>query len=161
MHTMDKTEFLEKNIFLNLKNANDGFDTESVHYFSESDFQIVLERIEKLGIGIFEIKPWIDGAFLDVKVHDEYRKKATDPAWYKKSFAQFKKQQENLLYSATFKISDKLLHRKHIVEEGEEELSLIERIDKKVADAELKKEKKKAEQLKKDSESNKEENINR
>lgn len=151
---MDKTEFLEKNIFLNLKNSNDGFDTEETLYFSESDFEIVLQRIEKLGIGIFEIKPFIDGTFLEAKGHEPYRKKATDSGWYKKAFAQFKKQQADLLYSATYKVSDKLLSRKNTAEEGEEELSLIQRLHKKEAEAEVKKEKKKALKLKEEENTN-------
>ncbi len=117
---MEKTEFLEKNIFLNLKNLNDGFDSDSIRYFSESDFEIVLERIEKLGIGIYGIKPWLEGDFFDVKLNEDYRKKATDPKWYKKAFSEFKKQQPKLQYSATYKVSDKLLNRQNTI--GNKEL---------------------------------------
>jgi hypothetical protein len=108
---MEKTEFLEKNIFLNLENLNDEFNSDSILYFSESDFEIVLERIEKLGIGIYGIEPRLEGDVFEVKLNEHYRKKATDPKWYKKAFSEFKKQQPNLQYSATFKVSDKLLNR--------------------------------------------------
>lgn len=111
MYIMEKTEFLEKNIFLNLENLNDDLDLDSTRYFSESDFEIVLERIEKLGIGIYGIEPRLEGEFFDVKGNEDYRKKATDPKWYKKAFSEFKKQQANLQYSATYKVSDKLLNR--------------------------------------------------
>ncbi len=111
MYTMEKTEFLEKNIFQNLKNINDGFDSDAIHYFSESDFESVLERIEQFGIGIYEMKPRQEEDFLDVKVNEDYRKKATDPKWYKKAFSDFKKQQANMKYSASYKVSDKLLSR--------------------------------------------------
>ena len=120
LYNMEKTEFLEKNIFLNLENLNDEFDTDSLHYFSESDFEIVLERIEKLGIGIHEIRPRLEGEALDSKPNEDYRKKATDPKWYKKAFSEFKKQQPNLQYSATYKVSDKLLNRQNII--GSKEL---------------------------------------
>ena len=119
MYTMEKTEFFEKNIFLNLKNHNDGFDSDSIPYFSESDFEIVLERIEKFGIGIYEIKPRLEGDFLDVKVNEDYRKKATDPKWYKRAFSDFKKQQPNLIYSARYKVSDRLLNRNSTVSDEE------------------------------------------
>lgn len=119
MHNMEKTEFLKKNIFLNLENLNDGFDSESILYFSESDFEIVLERIEKFGIGIYEIEPRLEGDSFDVKLNEDYRKKATDPKWYKKAFSEFKKQQPNLQYSATYKVSDKLLNRENTINNKE------------------------------------------
>ncbi|MBD0777305.1 hypothetical protein HPE56_05820 [Maribacter sp. ANRC-HE7] len=111
---MEKIQFLEKNIFLNLENLNNEHDSDSILFFSESDFEIILERIEKLGIGIYEIKPRLEGDSFDVKVNEDYRKKATDPRWYRKAFSEFKKQQSNLQYSATYKVSDKLLNRQTI-----------------------------------------------
>lgn len=116
---MEKTEFLTKNIFLNLENLNDGFNSEAILYFSESDFEIVLKRIEKLGIGIYAIEPWLEGKFFAVKENETYRKKATDPKWYKKAFSQFKKQQANLQYSATYKVSEKLLNRENTTDDSE------------------------------------------
>ena len=118
---MEKTEFLEKNIFLNLENLNDKIESDSIFYFSESDFEIVLERIEKLGIGIYRIEPRLEGNSFDVKLNEDYRKKATDAKWYKKAFSEFKKQQTNLQYSATYKVSDKLLNRSNT--NSNEELS--------------------------------------
>jgi hypothetical protein len=106
---MDKNEFLEKNIFTDLENINDGFDSKSICYFSESDFQIILARIEHFGIGIYGIEPWLNGEFFGVKTNEDYKKKATDPIWYKKAFSDFKKLQTNLQYSASYKVSTKLL----------------------------------------------------
>ena len=108
---MEKSEFLEKNIFLNLENLNGGSDADTLPYFSESDFEIVLERIEKFGIGIYGIEPRLKGDVFDVKQNEDYRKKATDPKWYKKAFFEFKKKQSNLQYSATYKVSEKLLNK--------------------------------------------------
>lgn len=117
--TMEKTEFLKKNIFQNLKNLNDASEPDSILYFSESDFEIVLERIEKLGIGIYKIEPRLEGDVLEVKINEDYRKKATDSRWYKKAFSQFKKQQANLQYSASYKVSDKLLNRENTFNDKE------------------------------------------
>ncbi len=108
---MEKTEFLEKNIFTDLKNINDGFDEETTPYFSESDFEIVLERVEHFGIGIYEIKPWLNGKLYAVSGHEDHKKKATDSKWYKKAFLTFKTRQEGLSYAATYKVSKKLLER--------------------------------------------------
>jgi hypothetical protein len=111
---MEQTEFLEQHIFKGLKNLNDGFDQEAIQYFSESDFEIVLQRVEHFGISIYGIKPWFKGEFYDVSVHGDHNKKATDPRWYKKAFLTFKTSQAGLSYSATYKVSKKLLAREYI-----------------------------------------------
>jgi len=54
---LKKEEFLKSKIFFGLENLNNGFDSESIYYFSESDFEIVLNRVEKNGIGIYGIEP--------------------------------------------------------------------------------------------------------
>ncbi len=106
---MKQTEFLEKNIFTDLENLNDGFDNESIQYFSEQDFEIVLQRVEHFGIGVYNIESWLNGETFEVAAHDDFKKKATDPKWYKKAFLTFKSRQPGLLYSATYKVSNKLL----------------------------------------------------
>ncbi|EPR69751.1 hypothetical protein ADIWIN_4026 [Winogradskyella psychrotolerans RS-3] len=107
---MKQTEFLEKNIFIDLKNINDSSD-ESIHYFSESDFATVLKKAEHFGLSIYKIEPLLEGEVFDVSSHDDYKKKATDPKWYTKAFSDLKKRQEGLVYSATYKVSKKLLER--------------------------------------------------
>ncbi len=108
---MEQTEFLEKNVFTDLKNMNDGFDEETIHYFSESDFETVLKQVEYFGIGVYEIKTWIKNDLFGVSSHEDRNKKATDPKWYNKAFLTFKTRQTGLLYAATYKVSKKLLER--------------------------------------------------
>ncbi|WCO02114.1 hypothetical protein [Psychroserpens ponticola] len=108
---MEQTEFLEKKIFTDLKNMNDGFDDEAIHYFSESDFETVLKQVEHFGIGIYTIKSHLNGKFNADSTHDDHNKKATDPKWYKKAFKTLKTSQTELLYAATYKVSKKLLER--------------------------------------------------
>lgn len=108
---MEKEEFLEKNIFASLKNLNDGFDNELNHYFSESDFELALERIEHFGIGVYTIEARLEGKPFDAIGHEDHKKKATDPRWYNKAFMTFKHRQAGLSYSATYKVSKKLLAR--------------------------------------------------
>lgn len=108
---MEAVEFLEKNIFIDLTNINDGSDTENTHYFSEADFEILLTRVEHFGIGIYEIKTWLNGDLNDSTGHEDHKKKATDPRWYNKVFLTFKTRQAGLAYSATYKVSKKLLAR--------------------------------------------------
>ena len=108
---MEQTEFLQQHVFTDLKNLNDGFDQEDIHYFSESDFEIILGRAEHFGIGIYEIKPSLNGEAYKVSGHVDHKKKATDPRWFKKVFLTFKTGQAGLIYSATYKVSKKLLAR--------------------------------------------------
>ena len=96
--------YLNTNVFYDLKNMNDGFDSESIYYFSQLDFEIVLNRIEKLGIGIYGIEPWLNRDFYDVKGVEDYGGITTDSKWYRKAFEEFKKENENLLYAASYDV---------------------------------------------------------
>ena len=108
---MEQSEYLEQHIFTDLKNLNDGFDEASHFYFSEEDFETVLERCEYSGISIYKISPWLDGKAYKVSSHEDFNKKATDPRWYKKAFLTLKMSQKGLLFSASYKVSNKLLAR--------------------------------------------------
>ena len=108
---MKQSEFLEKNIFTDLKNLNDGFAEDGIQYFSENDFGIVLDRAEYFGLSIYTIAPWSKNESHEASTHESYKKKATNPVWYKKEFKTLKTRQEGLLYSATYKVSKKLLAR--------------------------------------------------
>lgn len=99
-----KFNFLNTNVYVGLENLNDGFDAKSIFYFSESDFEIVLDRVEKLGIGIMGIEPWLDGEYYDVRVFGEFNTTPFDPRWYRKVFDDYKKKEENLQYAASYKI---------------------------------------------------------
>ncbi|MGS2727948.1 hypothetical protein ACU8DI_15185 [Psychroserpens sp. BH13MA-6] len=101
-------EYLKKNVFYGLKNLNNGFDSESIYYFSESDFEIVLDRVEENGIAVFGIEPWLNGDFYDVLNFEDYNTRANDPKWYRKAFAEFKKSGKNLMYSASYQVPKKL-----------------------------------------------------
>ena len=106
---LKKQKFLKSKIFFGLKNLNDGFDSESIHYFSESDFDIVLSRVEKNGIGIYGIEPWLNGEFYSVKVHEQLNAEPNDPNWYREAFSEFKKIEKSLQYSATYKVPNELI----------------------------------------------------
>jgi hypothetical protein len=108
---MEQSQFLEKKIFTDLKNLNDGFAEDGIQYFSENDFGIVLDRAEYFGLSIYNITPWIKSETLKSSSHEDHKKKATDPKWYKKEFVTLKTRQEGLLYSAKYKVSKKLLAR--------------------------------------------------
>lgn len=108
---MEQPEFLAQNVFTNLKNLNAAFDKNQIHYFSEADFAVVLERVEHFGIGIYTIEPRFNGAAFEIAHHEKYKKKATDAKWYNKAFLTLKHLQPGMEYSATYKVSAKLLAR--------------------------------------------------
>ena len=97
-------------MFRGLTNLNDGFDAESIRYFSEPDFETILRRVEELGIGIFGIEPWKNRDFYDVRGCDDYEYSSTDPRWYWRAFEDFKNEDKELLYAATFDIPDSKLN---------------------------------------------------
>lgn len=108
---MEQAEFLEKNVFTDLKNLNDGFDKKENLHFNEWDFAIVLDRAEYYGLSIYEIQAWLDGKLHDTAHHEPVRKKATDSAWYKKALMTFSTRQPGMTYTASYKVSPKLLAR--------------------------------------------------
>jgi hypothetical protein len=106
---MTKEQYLYNYVFQGLTNLNTGFDAEGIKYFSEKDFEIVLDRVKKLGLGIKGIEPWKNGAYYGVEVYEDYTKDPTDSNWYMKSFERFKKRGDTLQYAATYFIPDKFL----------------------------------------------------
>jgi hypothetical protein len=108
---MEKEAFLEQHVFTDLKKIKNDSDQEDIHFFSETDFDIVLQRAEHLGIGVFGIDPWLEGKAHVPATHEEYKKKATDPRWYKKAFLTLRMRTPGMDYSATYKVSAKLLAR--------------------------------------------------
>ncbi|MFC4632584.1 hypothetical protein ACFO3O_01620 [Dokdonia ponticola] len=106
---MEKNEFLEKHIFTDLQNLNTFVEADGVYTFSEANFATVLERVAHFGIGIYAIETSTNGDVFDTKTNEDYKKKVTDPKWYKRAYIDFKKRQANLNYTATYRISDKLL----------------------------------------------------
>jgi len=101
---MDKLKYLQDNLFQGLKNLNTGFDAETICYFSELDFEIVLDRAKNLGIEIMGIEPWLDGEFYDVATIDD----AHQP-WPQSAFERFRNTGLNLQYAATYNVPQKLL----------------------------------------------------
>jgi hypothetical protein len=101
--------YLDKYVFYGLKNLNNGFDASSIRYHSAAEFKIVMERCEKLGIGLNGIEPWIDGEFYDVITKEDLGADAADPVWYNLAFDEFVIRGVELQYSATYQIPEKLL----------------------------------------------------
>ena len=106
-----KRKFLKKNVFIGLENLNDGFDSRSIYYFSESDFEVVLNRVEEYGIGIMGIEPWLNGDYYGVMVVEDFNTNTKDPKWYRKAFSEFKKSGKNLMYAASYDVPIELINK--------------------------------------------------
>lgn len=104
-----KKGFLNQNIFSGLQNLNDGFDAKGIFYFSEKDFEEVLNRIKKYSLGIYGIEPWKNGEFFDVLVYEDFANDPTDSTWYFKAFESFKATKQNLQFAATYYIPKSIL----------------------------------------------------
>ncbi|MHA7941719.1 hypothetical protein ACJOV8_001395 [Formosa sp. 3Alg 14/1] len=102
-------KFLETHIYNGLKNLNTGFDAEYIYYFSEADFEIILDRVEENNISIFGIEPWLDSAYYDVTTYEDYNTAANDPKWYRKAFTEFKSREKNLIYAASYRVPKSVL----------------------------------------------------
>ncbi len=102
--------FLVEKVFYDLENNNEGLDDDK-NYFNENDFASILIRAEHYGIAIYQIEAYLDNTLFGQESHENYRKKATHPQWYKSAFGKFKRAHKNMRYRANFKVSQRLLDR--------------------------------------------------
>ena len=103
-------KYLDKYIFQGLKNLNTGFDVQGLKYFSEREFQIVLERVKDKGLSVLGIEPFKNDEYYGTYLCDiDYKKKPNDPTWYQQAFEDFKKRDKSLMYAASFSVSEDLL----------------------------------------------------
>lgn len=109
---MEQNEFLEKNVFKGLVKLKETPNNDMAPFFAEADFEVVLDKAEYYGIALYTIEAWHKGELYETINHESMKKKATDPMWYKKTFKTLRHSQEGLAYSATYKVSTKLLARK-------------------------------------------------
>ena len=105
-----REEYLEKHIFCGLTDLNTGFDVPTIRYFSREDFEILMDRVEAAGIGIYGIEPWIDGEFYDVWTCEEFSSEPTNPEWYRTAFDDFATRGVSLQYAASYYVPVRLLN---------------------------------------------------
>lgn len=101
--------FLDQHIFYDLTDLNSGFDVDVIKYFSKSDFEKVMDRIQHFDISIYGIEPWPNGEFGGVKIYEEYNAEPNDPNWYRSAFKDFIKEGINDYFSASYGVPKKIL----------------------------------------------------
>ena len=112
---MTLKEFLDTYVFNGLTDLNDGFDVDSIKYFSKNDFETVLNRAEEYGLKIYGIELWKDREYYDTKnfdFHYTHIIDAADTRWYKHSFNELVTEEGNLQFSASYAVPDVLLIKK-------------------------------------------------
>ena len=97
-------QFMREKIFHDLKDVNTGFDVACISYFTEEEFDIVLQRIEKYKIDVYGIEPFFENEFYDVVCHEDYNIGANNPLWYRTAFDNFRKEKKGLQYAASYNI---------------------------------------------------------
>ena len=103
-----KDAYLEKHVFYGLTNLNDGFDNPTIKYFSEKDFEMVLERVKSLGLGIYGIDTFEDKCYYACDVFECHTSDPTDFSWYMNCFDNFKRRGDNIVYAASYHIPENL-----------------------------------------------------
>ena len=101
--------FLENYVYFDLVDLNDGFDAQTIRYFTAQDFAIILRRVQLLHIGIYGIEPWHRGFYFDVRVHEQYSADPFDPTWYWKAFNELRRANADLQFSASYVVPKPLL----------------------------------------------------
>ena len=101
-----KLTYLDDNIFCDLENLNNGFDSLSISYFSPEDFMVVMERCKEKQIGIYGIESWLkdDKVYYSVKNFEDWKTYPHDSKWYYDAFNQLLASGKDLMFSASYYI---------------------------------------------------------
>ena len=107
---MNKHEYLKKHIYHGLENLNDGFDAQSIYYFSKEDFEVVLKRCEQFNVGIMGIEVWPNKTFHDVATFEMFNTTANDPTWYWQAYRDFIEDGVDSYFSASYEFKNESMH---------------------------------------------------
>lgn len=105
---MEIEEFFTQLVF---KDLNYTQKEDQVFLFPAEDFKTVIERCAQNGIGIYKILVWKNDEVAHVLSHEKFLKKATDLRWAKTAYFQYAREDASYMFSANFKVSEKLLER--------------------------------------------------
>lgn len=103
---MTEEQFLEKFIFYDLEDRNDGFDKPNFKYFDEEDFETVMSRAEEAGLVMLGIECWVQKKIKTTKYMEDYDE-ADD--WHRQAYKDLRREGFSCLFSATYDIPPQLL----------------------------------------------------
>lgn len=102
-----KHRYLNKHIFYGLQ-KNPDIENSSMVSFDESDFSIVLERVQANSIGIYGIEVSLNDKYYDIKTYEQYNSYPKDIKWFTAAFTRFKELNLDLRYSASYYVAGNL-----------------------------------------------------
>jgi hypothetical protein len=110
-HRKARDRYLQKYIFNDLENLNDGFDVLSISYFNEAQFAVILERIKATNaVGLYGLEPHFlnpetgQVEYFAVETYESYSTFPQDSNWYLTAFEKFKATGVTLYYSASYHV---------------------------------------------------------
>lgn len=104
-----KNRFMDDFIYIGLTDLNNGFDVAVIKYFSLLDFEIVMDRCEEHGIGLYGIEPWPNGEYGGCEVNEMYNLETTDPKWYRACVNKFVSEGITSYFAASYHVPEKAL----------------------------------------------------
>ena len=109
-----KNFFVRDVLFKNLTNLNEGARDLSEYFFSEHDFERLLERVEAFGVGIEYISPVGKNNVFIVVESEVMGYESTDPEWYWNGYRFTKdigqRASLDLIYNASFIFEESFLY---------------------------------------------------
>lgn len=97
---MTEREFLELNVFYDLKNMNEGYDHDSIWHFNADDFKKVMERAENLNLKMLGIECWEKAEEKFTKYYEDYN----IDNWHRQAFEELVTNHSPCIYTATFDV---------------------------------------------------------
>ena len=98
-----KDNYLNEHVFKGLTSHADELFFPDIPYFDEKEFEIVLQRIQALGLGIYGIETWLNRELYDV---ESCWQEPDDPNWYFTGFKRFKDLKLPFRYLATYYVPE-------------------------------------------------------
>src|SRR5690606_20643039 len=98
-------EFLELNVFYDLRNLNTGYDSDMLWHFSADDFRTVMDRAEGLGMQVLGIECWEKEEEKFTKYFEDYRV----DKWHRQAYDELLNQHSPCVFTATFDVPAYLL----------------------------------------------------
>lgn len=108
---MSELEFLEYNVFDNLRNYNTGYDALSMYHLKPEDFKIAMTRAERLYINILGIECWCSEKEVCAEYLEDYY---MNPNWHRQAFNKIINSYSPCLLTATFDIPESYLKTCHL-----------------------------------------------
>ncbi|MCW3077940.1 MAG: hypothetical protein JWO32_2549 [Bacteroidetes bacterium] len=101
-------EYLKRHVYTGFSKLTEQENAEQVYCFTETEFEIVLQRAQFLGLGITRIKLWSNNHLVNA-ICPNPGVEPNDPTWYLNAFWHSQTLGFTLTYTASFQIPYELI----------------------------------------------------